>query len=93
MINNMSSKTLLFAAVAAIALASGCSRPIAQFSYDGGGKAPSSIRFENKSQKATAYEWSFGDGKPLPRPSLYTATPLPALIQSFSKPPTAKNIA
>ncbi len=63
MINNMSSKTLLFAAVAAIALASGCSRPIAQFSYDGGGKAPSSIRFENKSQKATAYEWSFGDGK------------------------------
>ncbi len=44
---------------------SACARPIAAFEFDykNGKKAPSAIRFDNKSEKATAYEWNFGDGK------------------------------
>ncbi len=40
-----------------------CSRPIADFSYQGNKlEAPAEIVFENKSQKAETYEWDFGDG-------------------------------
>lgn len=40
-----------------------CGLPVAKFTYEGHDKpAPSSIRFQNESQKATAFEWDFGDG-------------------------------
>lgn len=42
-----------------------CGRPIADFAfnYEGDKKAPTEIRFANKSEKAETYEWKFGDGK------------------------------
>ncbi len=52
---------LLFGVV--ISLASSCSRPLARFIYQGETQAPATLRFENQSQKASAYEWSFGDGQ------------------------------
>lgn len=44
-------------------LVSACARPIADFDYTfkNGQKAPALVQFENKSQKAIRYEWSFGD--------------------------------
>jgi len=45
-----------------IALVTGCSRPVAQFTYSGEQKAPAEIRFDNQSQKAQSFEWDFGDG-------------------------------
>ncbi len=41
-----------------------CARPVADFTfaYEGSSKAPTMVRFENKSQKATIFEWQFGDG-------------------------------
>lgn len=39
-----------------------CSRPIAEFTYDGEMQAPATIQFENLSEKAVQYEWDFGDG-------------------------------
>ena len=39
-----------------------CSRPIAQFTYNGEQKAPARIQFENRSENADSYEWDFGDG-------------------------------
>jgi cyclophilin family peptidyl-prolyl cis-trans isomerase len=41
-----------------------CAKPIANFTYQQaeGKKAPSNVTIENNSQKADAYEWSFGDG-------------------------------
>ncbi len=48
---------------AILALASSCSRPVARFAYEGDTHAPATIRFENRSEKATGFEWNFGDGK------------------------------
>lgn len=39
-----------------------CSRPISNFYYQGETKAPAWIHFDNKSDKAVAFEWDFGDG-------------------------------
>lgn len=40
-----------------------CGRPIAKFSYAGHNQpAPTTVQFENESQKANTYEWDFGDG-------------------------------
>jgi peptidyl-prolyl cis-trans isomerase B (cyclophilin B) len=46
-------------------LAFSCAKPIANFTYKTpeGTQAPSDILFDNTSQKATTYEWNFGDGK------------------------------
>ncbi|MDX1940161.1 MAG: peptidylprolyl isomerase [Saprospiraceae bacterium] len=51
--------------LAATVLLSSCGRPIADFAfvYEKDEKAPAAVRFENKSQKAEAYQWNFGDGK------------------------------
>lgn len=48
-----------------ILILSSCGRPIADFAfvYENDEKAPAAVRFENKSKKAEAYEWAFGDGK------------------------------
>lgn len=43
-------------------LAAACSRPVAQFSYEGEMTAPAEINFENQSEEADTYEWDFGDG-------------------------------
>jgi cyclophilin family peptidyl-prolyl cis-trans isomerase len=43
-------------------LALNCSRPVAQFSYQGELIAPAKVHFENQSRKAEQFEWSFGDG-------------------------------
>lgn len=48
--------------LAGILLATGCARPVAQFTYSGEQKAPAEIRFDNQSQKAQSFEWDFGDG-------------------------------
>lgn len=45
-----------------ILIVQACSRPIAQFSYNGEPKAPAEISFVNESEKAERYEWDFGDG-------------------------------
>ena len=45
-----------------VLLVQACSRPIAQFSYQGEPKAPAEISFVNESEKAERYEWDFGDG-------------------------------
>ncbi|MCH2083762.1 MAG: peptidylprolyl isomerase [Saprospiraceae bacterium] len=39
-----------------------CSRPVAKFTYSGEMIAPAEIQFENQSEKATSYQWDFGDG-------------------------------
>jgi cyclophilin family peptidyl-prolyl cis-trans isomerase len=45
------------------ALLTACARPIANFSYaEKEHTAPATVRFDNRSEKATAYEWDFGDG-------------------------------
>ncbi len=45
-------------------LASSCAKPIADFTYATKSKtAPATVTFENNSQKATIYEWDFGDGQ------------------------------
>ena len=43
-------------------LVGACSRPIAEFTYDGTLTAPAQVTFENQSEKATQYTWEFGDG-------------------------------
>ncbi|MCB0376151.1 MAG: PKD domain-containing protein, partial [Sinomicrobium sp.] len=43
-------------------LLSACSRPVAQFAYNGSAKAGAVIQFDNQSEKADTYEWDFGDG-------------------------------
>ncbi|GJM36265.1 MAG: hypothetical protein DHS20C18_52660 [Saprospiraceae bacterium] len=45
-----------------ICLFASCSRPVANFTYQGNTKAPTRIKFENSSEKAETYEWNFGDG-------------------------------
>ncbi len=41
----------------------GCSKPMADFAYNGKKHvAPTKVTFENKSKKAETYEWDFGDG-------------------------------
>lgn len=53
-----------------ILLLAGCSGPKAIFSYDQEEKAaPSRVTFENKSEKAEAYSWDFGDGSTSEDPS------------------------
>ncbi len=52
-------KLILFLTILVLA---SCSRPIADFSYSGLKEAPAKVDFENKSKKAEAYEWDFGDG-------------------------------
>ncbi len=54
-------KNAIFWGVMVCFLAS-CSRPVANFSYQGDTKAPARIKFENSSEKADTYEWNFGDG-------------------------------
>src|SRR6056297_1768239 len=40
-----------------------CSRPVANFTFDQARpQAPAQVEFTNKSEKATAYKWEFGDG-------------------------------
>jgi peptidyl-prolyl cis-trans isomerase B (cyclophilin B) len=54
-------KNILFGFII-LTLAS-CAKPIANFVYTGNDNpAPANIKFENKSEKAEAYEWDFGDG-------------------------------
>lgn len=50
-------------AVALAILMASCSRPVAQFSYNGNLQAPATVRFENQSEKADTYSWDFGDGQ------------------------------
>lgn len=40
-----------------------CAKPVAMFTHQSSEEKKSKIAFKNQSQKATAYEWSFGDGK------------------------------
>lgn len=58
----MTLKTIFFPVVV-LAFAASCSRPMASFSYEGDTHAPATIRFENRSQKASSFEWDFGDGQ------------------------------
>ena len=45
-------------------LMASCSKPLADFTYSTKSKtAPTKVTFENKSQKATLYQWDFGDGQ------------------------------
>jgi peptidyl-prolyl cis-trans isomerase B (cyclophilin B) len=43
-------------------LLSACSRPVAQFAVEGEKRVLEPIGFENQSENAISYEWSFGDG-------------------------------
>lgn len=54
----MSKKLLFILSLAAAA----CSRPVADFTYQGELIAPARVRFENKSEKAESFLWHFGDG-------------------------------
>jgi cyclophilin family peptidyl-prolyl cis-trans isomerase len=45
-----------------LAIAFSCSRPIAQFAVEGEKQVLEKIQFNNQSEKATEYEWDFGDG-------------------------------
>lgn len=59
-------------------LAWGCARPIVRFAVpDRTVRAGDEVRFENNSQKATTYRWSFGDGR-----SSTAADPLHRYFQS-----------
>lgn len=53
---------VMIAGVLAIILMGACSRPIAKFSVAGQQQVLKSLEFENQSEKATFYEWDFGDG-------------------------------
>lgn len=46
-----------------VLLLSGCARPVASFTVANTPKAGGEARFDNQSEKATAYRWDFGDGK------------------------------
>ncbi|MEL7020414.1 MAG: peptidylprolyl isomerase, partial [Bacteroidota bacterium] len=53
----------LLIATAIILLMSACARPIAKFSYNEKELvAPARISFQNESQNAEIYQWTFGDG-------------------------------
>lgn len=55
-------KNFFFFVMAGLFLAS-CGKPISDFSYKVQDKyAPAKVAFENKSEKADAYTWDFGDG-------------------------------
>ena len=58
-------KKLAFFYFVIVLLSISCSRPVANFMVDKNAvkTAPAKITFENKSKKAEAYEWDFGDGK------------------------------
>lgn len=61
--SEISARTAPSGLVVLIALGFGaCSRPVANFTYNGKEKAPALIQFENKSDKAETYVWDFGDG-------------------------------
>lgn len=45
-----------------LTIAFSCSRPIAQFAIEGEKQVLQNIQFDNQSEKATQYEWDFGDG-------------------------------
>ncbi len=55
-------RTLFVTSSLAIALLSSCGRPMAKFSFEGRQVAPATISFQNSSQRASTYEWDFGDG-------------------------------
>ncbi len=59
----MQSFSKLIVAVTLIGSIVACSRPVAQFSYQGQATAPAEIVFNNESEKAETYEWDFGDGR------------------------------
>ncbi|MCB9287566.1 MAG: peptidylprolyl isomerase [Lewinellaceae bacterium] len=44
-------------------LAVSCARPVAKFSIGGEQRVLSPVAFDNQSQKATNYQWAFGDGQ------------------------------
>lgn len=48
--------------VVLLVVAAACARPVAKFTYSGEMIAPAEIQFENQSEKATSYQWDFGDG-------------------------------
>ncbi|MGK0389200.1 MAG: cyclophilin family peptidyl-prolyl cis-trans isomerase [Maribacter sp.] len=55
-------KNIFFFIMISLFLAS-CAKPISDFTYNLEGKyAPAKVVFENKSEKADAYTWDFGDG-------------------------------
>ncbi len=39
-----------------------CGRPVAEFTYTGGGEAPAKVKFEKEAKEGETYEWDFGDG-------------------------------
>ncbi|MEL6635873.1 MAG: peptidylprolyl isomerase [Bacteroidota bacterium] len=47
-----------------LVLLGSCAKPLADFNYTAkSDTAPATVSFENTSQKATIYEWDFGDGQ------------------------------
>lgn len=43
-------------------LAASCARPVAKFSVEGGKRVLEPVQLNNQSQKASRYQWDFGDG-------------------------------
>lgn len=52
----------IFGLLAGGLLIAACARPVAQFSVEGEQKVLEPLTFDNQSENATRYEWSFGDG-------------------------------
>ncbi len=55
-------RLLVYFALISSMIIAGCSRPSAIFTYRGQSQAPAIVQFENISEKATSFEWKFGDG-------------------------------
>jgi len=56
-------KLLKLVGIFSVLLLVSCSRPIADFAYQGDKHiAPIKVNFDNKSERAETYEWDFGDG-------------------------------
>lgn len=54
----------IFGMVLCLTALASCARPVADFVWQENGlEAPAEVRFENRSQKADAFLWSFGDGQ------------------------------
>lgn len=59
----MYTKIRYFAFALGVCCLASCAKPIAEFtSTRATEKAPSEVKFENESKKATEYKWDFGDG-------------------------------
>lgn len=43
-------------------LLASCARPVAKFSVEGEQRVLAPVQFDNQSQKASSYQWAFGDG-------------------------------